>query len=304
MAGLSTSDITKMLRNPQTVTAADAAQIAALKQAFPYFTIGHYLDAMVQYKEQPYSNNMLNELNLYKGNWLLLHELLTTGQVVEETAATNAVEKPAAPIAEQALTEQVVTATEPGVTAKVEQPVTIADTSETTEIEDVNTNKEEPLIQPVFTEDYFRHQGVDVSTDLPEAKHIQQPKEDENDDEDKSLMVVMSFSEWLSYFNTKNQKQKEEEEDKRALKTMWQKEKLAAALEEENDEIPEEVFEMAVNSITKEDDLASESLAEIHVKQGKYDKAIDMYRKLSLRNPQKSAYFARKIETILKEKQS
>ena len=73
-------------------------------------------------------------------------------------------------------------------------------------------------------------------------------------------------------------------------------------MEEENEEIPEQVFEMAVNSIAKEDDLVSESLAEIHIKQGKYDKAIDMYRKLSLRNPQKSAYFARRIEAIQKEK--
>ena len=85
---------------------------------------------------------------------------------------------------------------------------------------------------------------------------------------------------------------------------MWQKEKLAAALEEENDEIPENVFEMAVNSIAKEEDLASESLAEILITQGKYGKAIDMYRKLSLRNPQKNAYFARKIEALQKEKES
>jgi len=85
---------------------------------------------------------------------------------------------------------------------------------------------------------------------------------------------------------------------------MWQKEKLAAATEEENEEIPENVFEMAVNSITNEDDLASESLADIYIKQKKYDKAVEMYHKLSLRNPQKNAYFARKIEEVLKEKQS
>ncbi len=85
---------------------------------------------------------------------------------------------------------------------------------------------------------------------------------------------------------------------------MWQQEKLAAANEEENEEIPEQVFNMAVNSITKEEDLASEALAQIHRKQGKYDRAIDMYRKLSLRNPQKIAYFALKIEELLKEKRS
>lgn len=154
--------------------------------------------------------------------------------------------------------------------------------------------KEDSLIQPIYTEDYFLHQGIPVSDKIPsEADHQQ---------EAKSLMVVMSFSEWLIHFKTKGEREKEEQQDQKALKTMWQKEKLAAALEEENEEIPENVFEMAVNSITKEDDLASESLAEILMKQGKYDRAIDMYRKLSLRNPQKSTYFARKIDDIQKEK--
>jgi tetratricopeptide (TPR) repeat protein len=159
-----------------------------------------------------------------------------------------------------------------------------------------NQGKQEPLIQPIYTEDYFLHQGIPVSDNLPKELEQHQPEVD------KSLMVVMSFSEWLTHFKTRGERQKEEREDQRALKTMWQKEKLAAALEEENEEIPENVFEMAVNSITKEEDLVSESLAEILVKQGKLDKAIDMFRKLSLRNPQKSAYFARKIDEIQKEK--
>src|SRR5690606_26151675 len=56
---------------------------------------------------------------------------------------------------------------------------------------------EEPLIQPVYTEDYFRHQGLHVSEDIPEAAELK-PEEQE-----KSLMVVMSFSEWLLHFKTK-----------------------------------------------------------------------------------------------------
>lgn len=159
---------------------------------------------------------------------------------------------------------------------------------------------EKPLISPVYTEDYFLQQGIKVSAEIPEM--IDEFKTIH--DEDKSLMVMMSFTEWLLHFKNTSEKLKEENRDQRALKSMWQKEKLAAAMEEENEEIPENVFEMAVNSITKEDGLASESLAEIYIKQEKYDKAIDMYRKLSLRNPQKNAYFARKIEEILKEKLS
>lgn len=159
--------------------------------------------------------------------------------------------------------------------------------------------KADSLIQPIYTEDYFLHQGLHVSDKIPESSDHPRQEKDE-----KSLMVVMSFSEWLLHFKTKGEREKEEQQDQKALKTMWQKEKLAAALEEENEEIPETVFEMAVNSITKEDDLASEPLAEIMVKQGKYDKAIDMYRKLSLRNPQKKTYFARKIDELQKEKES
>lgn len=118
---------------------------------------------------------------------------------------------------------------------------------------------------------------------------------------DKDLMVVMSFSEWLQYLQTRVQKAKEEEADKKALRTMWQKQKLAAAIEEEDEEIPETVFEMAINSIAIQEDFLSESLAEVYIRQGKKEKALDMYRKLSLQNPEKSVYFARKIELLQKD---
>ena len=176
---------------------------------------------------------------------------------------------------------------------------------ETVDAEEVSndTEEESPLIFPIYTQDYFLQQGEKVPDELP-AEIDDLIDDTEIDDEDKSLMVMMSFTEWLLHFKSTSRKHEEEKKDQKALKTMWQKEKLAAAIEEENEEIPENVFEMAVNSIASEDGLASESLADIYLKQGKYDKAIEMYRKLSLRNPKKNAYFALKIEEILKEKQS
>lgn len=172
------------------------------------------------------------------------------------------------------------------------------------EEEKVETSKtEEPLIQAVYTEDYFLQQGIEVSNELPiDIDHT--VIDTTIDDKDQSLMVVMSFAEWLQHFKSQSQKAKEEAEGQKALRSMWQKEKLAAAMEEENEEIPENVFEMAMNSIASEEGLVSESLADIYIKQKKYDRAIEMYKKLSLRNPQKSAYFARKIEGVLKDKQS
>jgi DNA-binding SARP family transcriptional activator len=44
--------------------------------------------------------------------------------------------------------------------------------------------------------------------------------------------------------------------------------------------------------------MLSEKLANIYIKQGYYDKAISAYKKLSLKYPEKSDYFAEQIEKL------
>lgn len=146
------------------------------------------------------------------------------------------------------------------------------------------------------TKDYFEAMGIEVTDEWPE-------REDKGGDEEsgQSLLVVMSFAEWLQFIQRKTRAEQEEEEEKRALKAQWQKQKMTEAIEEENEEIPAQVFEMAVNSISREDGIVSESMAVVYEKQGKFREAINIYKKLSLNNPEKSIYFADKIENLQKE---
>ena len=51
-------------------------------------------------------------------------------------------------------------------------------------------------------------------------------------------------------------------------------------------------------TIDDDDEVVTEELAEIYLAQGLRDKSVAIYRKLSLRNPEKSVYFAELIGKI------
>jgi tetratricopeptide (TPR) repeat protein len=55
---------------------------------------------------------------------------------------------------------------------------------------------------------------------------------------------------------------------------------------------------IAKMSVVDNDDLVTETLARVYMKQGHYDKAITTYEKLSLKIPEKKAFFASQIEVI------
>lgn len=71
-----------------------------------------------------------------------------------------------------------------------------------------------------------------------------------------------------------------------------------------SDEIPEiqENEEILKSSVLETDEIITETLATIYQKQKKYDKALEAFRKLSLKYPEKSVYFAARIEEIEKLK--
>jgi tetratricopeptide (TPR) repeat protein len=62
----------------------------------------------------------------------------------------------------------------------------------------------------------------------------------------------------------------------------------------------EENPDISLDSVKEDDSLVSETLANIFEMQKLYDKAIEVYQKLILKFPEKSAYFASRIETLKK----
>ncbi len=123
------------------------------------------------------------------------------------------------------------------------------------------TTEQELIFEPLYTSDYFASQGIKLSEEQQSA--------------DKLGKQLKSFTEWL--------------------KTM--KKTNGSKLPEHSETEDLSIQNLAEKS-NKEANVVTESMAEVYIQHGKTQKAIEIYRKLSLQNPSKNTYFAEKIESI------
>ena len=65
-------------------------------------------------------------------------------------------------------------------------------------------------------------------------------------------------------------------------------------------DISEERPDISLNSVNEDNELVTETLANIYIMQKLYDKAISVFEKLILKYPEKSTYFASRIEETQK----
>lgn len=165
-------------------------------------------------------------------------------------------------------------------TPAADNPVSAAPAAETEPIKifplDTSETETSLTFQPLYTDDYFAY------------KRLKEPEQAEQLSE-KAAAEMKSFTSWLREmkhtFAEKASKQ-------------WYHQQMHRSYEDPDPEVSEAVEKMAMDSITLNDDIVSETLAEIWARQHQYQTAIHIYQKLSLLNPNKSAYFAQKIKEL------
>lgn len=123
------------------------------------------------------------------------------------------------------------------------------------------TEEELPIFEPLHTVDYFASQGIKV-TEEPMTT-------------DKIGKQLKSFTEWL--------------------KTM---KKIPVEKLPTPDAATEKKIQSIADDSNTTEEVITEAMAEVLEKQGKTEKAIEVYQKLSLLNPSKSAYFAAQINNL------
>ncbi len=190
----------------------------------------------------------------------LLKTLLPQKPGFEETAARTALFfNDLFLLNKQLITEEVTTAVLPDNPSPA--PITHSTEHKTADNFLQQNKKEELLFEPLHASDYFASQGIKLSEAVAES--------------DKLGKQLKSFTAWL--------------------KTM---KKVHPDKMQAGDATVDTAVRSLAEKSNAEEDVITEAMAEAYILQNKREKAIELYTKLSLLNPSKSAYFAAKIDSL------
>ena len=108
-----------------------------------------------------------------------------------------------------------------------------------------------------------------------------------------------SFSEWISIIQTKKIDRSGKKSNNEIINLFLEKK---PTITKKSKRKFYKASENAKTSIQENNEIISETLAKVYTRQEHYEKAISIYKKLSLKYPQKSIYFADQINLINKLK--
>jgi len=129
------------------------------------------------------------------------------------------------------------------------------------------------FIQPLFTEDYFAYTGAKL------PQHVENDKR-------PTMEQLHSFTDWLRTMKrSRGVTDPDLQQDEASLAAHYESEDIS-------------IRQNAEASVRADEDIYTEAMAEVRVSAGQIDKAIAIYEKLSLSNPEKSGYFAQKIKAL------
>lgn len=306
-------NIVQQLFGEASLAGVDTTTIEQLVSRYPYFGPAQFLLTKKLKDTNSYkSEEQLQKTALYFSNPYWLNYLLNEDLIAEEEQAIiteNGMEAPAEITKDGAesiiehLTETIAAETEREEQQAAEEDIII------TENQTINGP-----IEPLITEDFIEE----------EAEYISPAQEDESDPQRLKLSSIIEqhladFKKpvqageelpikanpyhTVDYFAS--QGIKADGQDKLTTRvrkfTDWLKQMKAPNAQPTDlgtDAETEQMIETIAQTSNETKDIVTEAMAEVLIKQGKTEKALQLYKKLSFLNPAKSTYFAAKIDEL------
>ncbi|MCE2613133.1 hypothetical protein LVD13_09135 [Flavobacteriaceae bacterium D16] len=294
---MNVSDFTYLLQHPdQVIQESQTQQLEEILKEFSYFQAARALHLKGLKTQNSYKyNNALKAAAAHTTDRDILFDFITSAEFLQNRIADTVSGKTA--LADEEIESEEVL------------PNPDRDTQLIPETEDLplprSISDAEDILNPALFES--REESTDEAKDSAEELELGKPLTFTRDEK-------YSFSEWLQLTSLKGIRRREEPLQKKGAankevdeKSLARKGKfdLIDKFIEENPKIgpagntPEEIDITASTKIDK-NALMTETLAQVYLEQKKYKKAIQAYKILSLKYPEKSSFFADRIKAVKK----
>ena len=293
---MNTTDFTYLLQHPQNIDVDHVKQVRSIIDEFKYFQSARalYLKGLKDQESFKY-NQELKTTAAYTTDRSVLFDFITS-EVFLQNEISEHIKKNSAHLKDIEVTDiedisvqksvmiddalrQQIIATKPTIDPKLFEPIATPDLEE--------------IASPIIEVDT---KNIEKS---PEEKlQVGKPLEFERSE-------THSFTEWLKITSFKPIIREEPETTEKASPKDEKSKKfdLIDKFIEANPKIKPVKKDMSLHNlaqtkISKSESLMTETLARIYVEQKNYDKAIQSYKILSLKYPEKSGFFADQIQAI------
>jgi hypothetical protein len=290
---MNTTDFTYILQHPQSITATQISDVKSIINEFPYFQSARaiYLKGLKN-KESFKYNQELKTTAAYTTDRSILFDFITSKEFLQNEISLH-----------------------------IKHNTEHLKTIEVSDIEDISVNKSviiddalrqqikdtEPILDPALFEAKVEAITPEDVIDI-DVSNIQKTPE-ETLEIGKPLTFnkneVHSFSEWLKITSFKPIIREDEETKVESSPKNDQEKKfelidkfIASKAKIQPIKKDTSTYNIAKAQMIQPEALMTETLARIYVEQKNYSKAIQSYKVLSLKYPEKSGFFADQIQAV------
>lgn len=304
-----------VLRHYSESTEEEALRVLSLRDSYPYSQLLHALSARLS-RDHDFSDHS-KELQLaavYAADRSVLKDVMTLDNLLAIRAASAAVKKdvsvaaPAPKLAEQApvavisddngnLADQVLNDLEKLHKLRHNFEQMFVDTVPPKTGSSIMVKEEQPYQKEKDSAKSRKERIVELAKAMAAAKEGEPIEETDPKPKKKKDLSTENLIEELT--TTKKELEPENEKQKEQLEIIEQFIKTQPTISSPKDKAvvtPGDLSSIKTGEFN--DNVVSETLVEILVKQGKKDKAVEVLKKLIWKFPQKKAYFAAQIEEL------
>lgn len=314
-------EFTNLLEHPEKLSKEDTKELELILAEYPYFQSARLLYLKGLHNQSSIKfNDELKTTAAYAADRKILYEFISKEKQVNKEQAINIIPDPVTEaislhklelpeiiseeVKQKEIKQEEVETAQPILTKDSDKNLDILEREMLAEIVNATIEKEITAPEPFSEADEIIEEDVPGNL-IPEQKIIEEAlistKKEEEAIPDFDEHKKHSFTEWLKFKKhspeISEQRQKEKDEVASLIDKFIQAEpKMPKPKAEFYSPV-----NMAKQSVTDNESFVTETLARIYEKQGNFPKAIKAYETLSLKFPEKSAYFAALIQEIKKK---